>query len=157
MYWRLNNMYNIVIFLLFLYLARVWHQIGLQLACRCWPDFQLQHWLWAGGQMAWEEKRNKMNFPTWQMKIYEGFGVDWGVPNWLNDLSGIPFWTIFGEPSKMAMHSPNFRPWGDLGHPSVELGLIFLRFIQGSMSYVFYGSLAVLIWKCGFQLLKEAK
>ena len=57
----------------------------------------------------------------------------------------------------MAMHSPNFRPLGDLGHPSVELGLNFLRFIQGSMSYVFYGSLAVLIWKCGFQLLKEAK
>ena len=55
------------------------------------------------------------------------------------------------------MHSPNFRPWNDLGHPSVELGLEVLCFIQGSMSYVFYGSLAVLIWKCGFQLLKEAK
>ena len=50
------------------------------------------------------------------------------------------------------MHSPNFRPWNDLGHPSVELGLEVLCFIQGSMSYVFYGSLAVLIWKCGFQL-----
>ena len=25
------------------------------------------------------------------------------------------------------------------------------------MMYVFYGSLAVLLWKCGTQLLKEAK
>ena len=31
----------------------------------------------------------------------------------------------------MAMHSPNFRPWGDLGHPSVELGLNFFTFYSG--------------------------
>ena len=162
MYWRLNKFYNIAIIITYLFIFSIssasltshWAAVGRSLLARFSASASTSS-RWLDGLRRKENEDG--NFTTWQMKIYGGFGVDWGVPNWPNYLSGIPFLAIFGEPSKIAMYSPNFIPWDDFGHPSVELGLEFLCFIQGSMSYVFYGSLAVLIWKCGFQLLKEAK
>ena len=40
-----------------------------------------------------------------------------------------------------------------------KLAGLYLRqcFKSGHMMYVFYGSLALLLWKCGTQLLKEAR
>ena len=106
MYWRLNIIYNIVIiniyFLIFsissVSLTSNWAAVGMSLLARFSASaLTLSRWL---DGLRRKENEDE-NFTTWQMKIYEGFGVDWGVPNWPNDLSGIPFLTIFGEPSKI--------------------------------------------------------